>query len=67
MMMLFRLGLVLVVVLMDYFSLLWVMLFGWLVFDMLLVEVMWVGVLIIVVSGLYIVWCEYVWWWEEID
>lgn len=54
------LGPVSVVVPMDYSSLLWATLFGWLVFDTLPGPWTWVGAPIIVASGLYIVWREHV-------
>lgn len=55
-----RLGPVSVVVPMDYSSLLWATLFGWLVFGMLPAAATWIGAPIIVASGLYIVWREHV-------
>ena len=55
-----RLGPVSVVVPMDYSSLLWATLLGWLVFDTLPAEATWFGAPIIVASGLYIVWREHV-------
>jgi len=55
-----RLGPVSVVVPMDYSSLLWATLLGWLVFDTLPAEATWVGAPVIVASGLYIVWREHV-------
>ncbi|TXC69851.1 DMT family transporter [Sphingomonas ginsenosidivorax] len=55
-----RLGPVSVVVPMDYSSLLWATLLGWLVFDTLPAQATWVGAPVIVASGLYIVWREHV-------
>ncbi len=55
-----RLGPVSVVVPMDYSSLLWATLLGWLVFDTLPAQATWFGAPIIVASGLYIVWREHV-------
>ncbi len=55
-----RLGPVSVVVPMDYSSLLWATLLGWLVFDTLPAEATWFGAPVIVASGLYIVWREHV-------
>ncbi len=55
-----RLGPVSVVVPMDYSSLLWATLLGWLVFDTLPAEATWLGAPMIVASGLYIVWREHV-------
>ncbi|WP_404373974.1 DMT family transporter [Sphingomonas sp. MMS24-J45] len=54
------LGPVSVVVPMDYSSLIWATLFGWLVFDTLPGPATWIGAPIIVGSGLYIVWREHV-------
>ena len=54
-----RLGPVSVVVPMDYSSLLWATLFGWLVFDVLPASATWLGAPVIVASGLYIVWREH--------
>ena len=62
-----RLGPVSVVVPMDYSSLLWATLLGWLVFDTLPAEATWFGAPIIVASGLYIVWREHVRRREETD
>ena len=53
------LGPVSVVVPMDYSSLIWATLFGWLVFDTLPGPATWIGAPIIVASGLYIVWREH--------
>ena len=53
-----RLGPVAVVVPMDYSSLLWATLLGWLVFDMLPGGATWVGAPVIIASGLVIVWRE---------
>jgi drug/metabolite transporter (DMT)-like permease len=55
-----RLGPVSMVVPMDYSSLLWATLFGWLVFDVLPASATWIGAPLIVASGLYIVWREHV-------
>lgn len=54
------LGPVSVVVPMDYSSLIWATLFGWLVFGALSSPATWIGAPIIVGSGLYIVWREHV-------
>jgi drug/metabolite transporter (DMT)-like permease len=62
-----RLGPVSVVVPMDYSSLLWATLLGWLVFDTLPADATWAGAPIIVASGLYIVWREHVRRREETD
>ncbi len=62
-----RLGPVSVVVPMDYSSLLWATLLGWLVFDTLPAEATWFGAPIIVASGLYIVWREHVRRQDETD
>ena len=43
---------------MDYSSLIWATLYGWLLFDMLPTPWTWVGAPVIIVSGLYIVWRE---------
>jgi drug/metabolite transporter (DMT)-like permease len=48
------------VVPMDYTSLLWATLLGWLVFDHLPDQATWVGAPVIVAAGLYIVWREHV-------
>jgi len=53
-----RFGPVSVVVPMDYSSLLWATLYGWLLFDMLPTPATWIGAPIIIASGLYIVWRE---------
>ncbi len=55
-----RLGPVSVVVPMDYSSLLWATLLGWLVFGTLPASATWIGAPVIVGSGLYIVWREHV-------
>lgn len=55
-----RLGPVSVVVPMDYSSLLWATLAGWLVFGTLPASATWIGAPIIIASGLYIVWREHV-------
>lgn len=52
------LGPVSVVVPMDYSSLLWATLLGWLVFGTLPTAALWIGAPIIVGSGLYILWRE---------
>jgi len=62
-----RLGPVSVVVPMDYSSLLWATLLGWLVFDTLPAKATWFGAPVIVASGLYIVWREHVRRREETD
>ncbi len=62
-----RLGPVSVVVPMDYSSLLWATLLGWLVFDTLPAEATWFGAPVIVASGLYIVWREHVRRQDETD
>jgi drug/metabolite transporter (DMT)-like permease len=62
-----RLGPVSVVVPMDYSSLLWATLLGWLVFDTLPAEATGFGAPVIVASGLYIVWREHVRRQEETD
>ena len=54
-----RFGPVSVVVPMDYASLIWATLLGWLVFDRLPAAATWVGAPVIVASGLYIVWREH--------
>lgn len=48
------------VVPMDYSSLLWSTLYGWLLFGMLPAATTWIGAPIIIASGLYIVWREHV-------
>ena len=55
-----RFGPVSVVVPMDYSSLLWATLSGWLVFGVLPDTWTWVGAPVIIASGLYIVWREHV-------
>lgn len=55
-----KLGPVSVVVPMDYSSLLWATLYGWLLFDVLPGTTTWIGAPIIIGSGLYIVWREHV-------
>ena len=55
-----RLGPVSVVVPMDYTSLLWATLLGWLVFATLPATATWFGTPVIIASGLYIVWREHV-------
>ncbi|WP_277969158.1 DMT family transporter [Sphingomonas echinoides] len=52
------LGPVSVVVPMDYSSLLWATLFGWLIFGTLPAPTLWIGAPVIVGSGLYILWRE---------
>jgi drug/metabolite transporter (DMT)-like permease len=44
---------------MDYFSLLWATLYGWVLFSVLPTPMTWVGAPIIIASGLYIVWREH--------
>ena len=53
-----RLGPVSVVVPMDYSSLLWAALLGWLLFDTLPAGATWIGAPVIIASGLVIVWRE---------
>jgi drug/metabolite transporter (DMT)-like permease len=53
-----RLGPVAVVVPMDYSSLLWATLLGWLLFDTLPAAATWLGAPVIIASGLVIVWRE---------
>ncbi|NYD89634.1 DMT family transporter [Sphingomonas melonis] len=53
-----RLGPVSVVVPMDYSSLLWATLFGWMVFGTLPAAATWLGAPVIIASGLIIVWRE---------
>ena len=53
-----RLGPVSVVVPMDYSSLLWATLLGWLLFDTLPAAATWIGAPVIIASGLVIVWRE---------
>ena len=48
-----------VVVAFDYVSLLWAILFGWLLFGMLPGPTTWYGAPLIIASGLYIVWREH--------
>lgn len=55
-----RHGPVSLVVPMDYSSLLWATLFGWLLFKVLPTPATWIGAPIIIASGLYIVWREHV-------
>jgi drug/metabolite transporter (DMT)-like permease len=55
-----RFGPVSVVVPMDYSSLLWATLSGWVVFGVLPDAWTWVGAPVIIASGLYIVWREHV-------
>lgn len=55
-----RYGPVSLVVPMDYSSLLWATLFGWLLFSALPTPMTWIGAPIIIASGLYIVWREHV-------
>ncbi|MBY0520392.1 MAG: DMT family transporter, partial [Sphingomonas sp.] len=54
-----RFGPVSLVVPMDYSSLIWATLYGWLLFDMLPTAATWIGAPIIIASGLYIVWREH--------
>jgi drug/metabolite transporter (DMT)-like permease len=44
---------------MDYSSLVWATLYGWVLFDMLPTPWTWIGAPVIVASGLYIVWREH--------
>jgi len=44
---------------MDYSSLIWATLYGWILFDMLPTPWTWVGAPVIVASGLYIAWREH--------
>ena len=53
-----KLGPVSVVVPMDYSSLLWATLLGWLVFGTLPAAATWIGAPVIIASGLVIVWRE---------
>ncbi len=55
-----KLGPVSVVVPMDYASLIWATLLGWLVFETLPSSTTWIGAPVIVASGLYIIWREHV-------
>ncbi|MEO9132397.1 MAG: DMT family transporter [Sphingomonas sp.] len=55
-----KLGPVSLVVPMDYSSLLWATLYGWLLFGALPDATTWIGAPIIIGSGLYIVWREHV-------
>ncbi len=55
-----RFGPVSVVLPMDYSSLLWATLYGWLIFNVLPTPATWIGAPIIIASGLYIVWREHV-------
>ncbi|MBX9642296.1 MAG: DMT family transporter [Mycobacteriaceae bacterium] len=55
-----RHGPVSLVVPMDYSSLIWATLFGWLLFNVLPTPMTWIGAPIIIASGLYIVWREHV-------
>lgn len=48
------------VVPMDYTSLIWATLLGWLVFERLPAAATWIGAPVIILSGLYIVWREHV-------
>lgn len=54
-----KLGPVSVVVPMDYASLVWATLYGWLLFGELPARATWIGAPVIVLSGLYIVWREH--------
>ena len=54
-----KLGPVSVVVPMDYSSLLWATLYGWLLFGALPGAATWIGAPVIIGSGLYIVWREH--------
>ena len=55
-----RFGPVSLVVPMDYSSLVWATLYGWLLFNVLPTPATWIGAPIIIASGLYIVWREHV-------
>ena len=44
---------------MDYSSLIWATLYGWILFDMLPTPWTWIGAPVIIASGLYIVWREH--------
>jgi drug/metabolite transporter (DMT)-like permease len=55
-----RLAPVSVVVPMDYSSLVWATLYGWLLFGVLPAGATWIGAPVIIASGLYIVWREHV-------
>jgi len=44
---------------MDYSSLVWATLYGWVLFGMLPTSWTWVGAPVIIASGLYIVWREH--------
>jgi drug/metabolite transporter (DMT)-like permease len=48
-----------VVVPMDYSSLIWATLYGWLIFSVLPTSATWLGAPVIIASGLYIVWREH--------
>jgi drug/metabolite transporter (DMT)-like permease len=54
-----RLAPVAVVLPMDYSSLIWATLIGWIVFDTLPGDTTWIGAPVIIASGLYIVWREH--------
>ncbi len=54
-----RLGPVSIVVPMDYSSIIWATLYGWLLFGMLPGPMTWLGAPLIIASGLYIVWREH--------
>ena len=54
-----RFGPVSVVVPMDYSSLLWATVYGWLAFAVLPAPATWLGAPVIIASGLYIVWREH--------
>jgi drug/metabolite transporter (DMT)-like permease len=55
-----RLGPVSVVVPMDYSSIVWATVYGWLLFAVLPAPATWIGAPLIIGSGLYIVWREHV-------
>jgi drug/metabolite transporter (DMT)-like permease len=55
-----KLGPVSIVVPMDYSTLIWATLFGWLLFGALPSVTTWIGAPVIIGSGLYIVWREHV-------
>ncbi|RYD68268.1 MAG: DMT family transporter [Sphingomonadales bacterium] len=54
-----RLAPVSTVVPMDYSSLIWATLYGWLLFGVLPTSTTWIGAPVIIASGLYIVWREH--------
>lgn len=50
---------VFLVVLFEYFLMLLVLVFGWLVFDEIFSIVMLMGVMLVIIVGILIIWCEY--------